>query len=412
MAAFRLFLLILALGIIAVVYEWSILDKLIIALVALLAVAWLLSRGSLNRLGLRRTLSTDRVRVGDDFHEEITLTNHSRLPRLWIEVQDQSTLANHNAGAVVSLRGKGSSTWHTQTRAVRRGTYRLGPFTVHAGDPFGLFQQQRLIPVSHELVVYPPAIDVSRIRLPLATMTGGSAHHPHVVVSSPSVASLRDYQPGDPLNRISWTATARRGQMMVKELDPDPTADLWIILDLSERGQFDLDPPRNSAGNDGDVARYLDTTVEYIVAIGGSLAERALNDGRKVGMVINRAMPVRLDADNTQRQWFRIFEVLANAQAFGNRSLVEALSAESRRFNRTTGVVVVTSDPEPDWTFAARTLVQRRIPVSAVVVDTGSAGEDDVQPLIEALAGAHVDVTRYPAHTATRGYASAGPQAT
>jgi uncharacterized protein (DUF58 family) len=401
LGAFKLALLTAILFVIAVVYDWSMLDKLIIALVALLIVAWLWSRDSLNRIGLKRSLSSDRVRVGEVIEEHITLTNHSRVPRLWIEVQDHATMPHHHAGAVVSVRGRGSSSWTARTRARRRGMYRLGPFTVHGGDPFGLYEKQRLVPVEHELVVYPPALDVSRIPLPLATMTGGVMRQRNLAIASPTISGIRDYTAGDPLNRISWSATARRGIMMVKELDPDPTADLWIVLDLSERGQFDLDPPKGSLSPDEEAATYLESTVDYIVAIGGSLAERALNEGRKVGLIINRSMPIRLDADNTQRQWFRIFEVLATASAFGNRSLSEALTAESRRFTRTTGVVGVTSDPDADWIPAARGLVDRQVSVTAVVVDAGARGHDDVLPLIQALAAARVTVARYPAHTAS-----------
>lgn len=401
MGAFKLALLTAVLFVVAVVYNWSTLDPLVIALIGLLLVAWIWSRDSLNRIGLKRSLSSDRVRVGEVIEEEIELTNHSRLPRLWIEVRDHTTLPEHHAGAVVSVRGRGSSSWTTRTLARRRGVYRLGPFTVHSGDPFGLFEKQRLIPVEHELVVYPPALDVSRIPLPLATMTGGVMRQRNLAIASPTIAGIRNYTAGDPLNRISWSATARRGVMMVKEFDPDPTADLWIVLDLGERGEFDLDPGSGPAGSSGDLSAYMESTVDYIVAIGGSLAERALKEGRKVGLVINRAMPLRLDADNTQRQWFRIFEVLATAAAFGNRSLSEALTAESRRFNRTTGVVVVTSDPEADWIDAARALVDRQVSVTAVIVDAGAQGRDDVTPIIEALAAARVTVARYPTHTAS-----------
>lgn len=397
MGAFKLLLVIIALFAFAVAYNWSDLDRLVIALVLLLAVAWVWSRDSLNRIGLRRSLSSDRVRVGDVVEEEIELTNHAPWPRLWIEVLDHGTMPGHNAGAVISVRGRRASTWATRTIARRRGMYRLGPFTVHGGDPFGLFERQRLIPVEHELAVYPPRLDVSQVPLPVATMSGGAMYARNRTLASQTVAGIRDYTPGDPLNHISWSATARRGEMMVKEFDPDPTADLWIVLDLSERGQFDLEQP---SSGDAGVASYMDSTVDYIVAVGGSIAERALDEGRKVGLVVNRAMPLRLEADDAQRQWFRIFEVLATATAFGNRSLTEALAAESIRFNRTTGVVVVTSDPATDWVPAARSLVRRRVAVSAVVVDAGAGGADSVTPLIEDLASARVAVTRFPTHTA------------
>lgn len=401
MNAFKLGVLIAALLVIAVVYNWTSLDHLIVVLVVLLIVAWMWSRVSLNRLGLRRALSSDRVRVGDVVTEELTITNHSRLPKLWVEIQDMSSLPEHRPGTVVSLKGKGESTWSTQTRAVRRGKYRLGPITVHSGDPFGIFQRRRSIPVTHELVVYPPIIDVSNVVLPQTNMSGGAIRNRNLAVSSPTIAGVREYATGDPLNRISWSATARRGMMMVKEFDPDPSADLWIMLDLSEDSQFDLRRPRVT-GEPWTTADMLDTTTEYIISIGGSIAERALHEGRKVGMVVNRSIPVRLDADNSQRQWFRIFEVISTAMPYGNRSLAEALAAESQRFARTNGLIVVTSSPDQDWVDAARALVQRQVSVSGVIVDAGGVEEDDINPLVEELAGARVHVTRYPTHMVTR----------
>jgi uncharacterized protein (DUF58 family) len=401
LGAFKLGLLIAALFVVAVVYDWSVLDNLIIALAVLGLVAWVWSRLSLTRLGLTRSLSSDRVRAGEAVIEELTLRNYSRLPKLWVEVRDHSSLPFHRAGRVVSLKGRSGEAWTTETRTRHRGRYRLGPITVLSGDPFGIFQARKSIPVSHELVVYPTTVDVSQIHLPAATMSGGAMHALNPAVSSPTIAGLRDYAAGDPLNRISWTATARRGMMMVKEFDPDPTSDLWIILDLSEEPQVDL-PVAVIESRREDTSRVvLDTTEEYIVAIGASLADRALSEGRKVGLVINRAMPVRLDADNSQRQWFRIFETLATANAFGNRSLTEAIGAESRRFTRTNGVIVVTASGDREWMPAARALVQRQVPVTAVIVDAGSAAREPISPVIEDLASARVAVTRFPTHLAT-----------
>ncbi len=403
MGAAKLLALIGALLIVSILYDWQGLDRIIVALLLLVTLSWAWSRVSLNRIGVKRVLLSDRVRVGEQVREEITLMNHSWLPKLWVEIEDHSTLPGHAAGRVVSVGGKRGTSWIAETTAVRRGTYRLGPFTAAGGDPFGLFPRSREIPIEHGLVVYPVLLDVTQIGFPTATMSGGFTRNRTLALSSPTVSSIREYAPGDPMNRIAWAASARKGELMVKEFDPDPTADLWIVLDLSEDGQFDLSDLEPASGDHEDAVRYLDSTVEYIVSIGAALAERALNDGRKVGMILNREMPVRLDADNTERQWFRISETLATARAFGNRSLAEALTVDNRRFTRTNGVIVVSSDPQADWVRAARSLVERQVSVTAVIVDAGGAGPDNVTPLIERLVAAHVQVHRYPTHTAAPG---------
>ncbi|MGB3327634.1 MAG: DUF58 domain-containing protein [Thermomicrobiales bacterium] len=388
MGGFKVALLAGGLLILSVVNDWTVLDPLIVALFALVIIGWVWSRFSLVRLGLVRALSLDRVRAGESITEQITVQNRSLLPKLWVEVRDYSSLPDHHASRVVSLGPKGEESWTTTTICHRRGRFQLGPVGVRSGDPLGLFRSQRFLPVRQDLVVFPIPLDVSAIQLPAAHMSGGQTRSRASVVPSSTIAGLRDYVPGDALNRIAWTATARRGVMTVKEFDPDPTSDLWIMLDLDDLGMRAVSP--------SDRYPSLDSTEEILVALAGSLAERALGDGRKVGLIVNRAMPVRLNADQTHRQWFRIFEMLAMAQPFGNRPLSEAITAEARRFSRTAGLIVLTASPDQSWVDAARSLVMRRVPVSAVVV-MDDAGDEagDLEALAETLAAERVVVSRY-----------------
>ncbi len=399
LGAAKLALLIAIIFIVSVINDWSSLDALVISLLGLLLVAYIWSRLSLQRLGLTRSLSLDRVRAGETVSEELTLSNGSLLPKLWVEIRDLSSLPGHHASRVVNLSPHGSRSWQVETICNRRGRFQLGPVRVSSGDPFGLFLTKRFIPVRHELVVYPVQLDVSQIHLPAANMAGGAVLNRSSAISSPTISGLREYAPGDPLNRISWAATARRGMMMVKEFDPDPTSDLWVMIDLNEASIRPVvaGKPHLPTPDDNHASPVLDSTEEYLVALGGSLAERALEDGRKVGLVVNRSMPIRLIADNTRRQWYRIFESLAMARGFGNRSLAEAITVESRRFSRTAGLIVLTASPTRDWVDAARALVQRQVPVGAVIlVDSHDpALEADMDELIEDLATARVTVSRY-----------------
>ncbi|CAN5858576.1 DUF58 domain-containing protein [soil metagenome] len=374
---------------IAIVNDWSTPDRLIVTLVLVLFICWVWKRFSLQRLGLTRSLSMDRVRAGEWISEELSLNNLALLPKLWVEVRDLSSLPGHQAGQVVHLGSRGSASWMATTRCERRGRYRLGPVSISSGDPLGLFEDRRLIPATHELIVYPPSVDISDVPVPMAHMSGGRVANSNASVAAQAISGIREYGAGDPLNRISWNATARLGRMMVKEFDPEPTSDVWIMLDLNEPEAPRRDEPTRTGGPSFDEA------VEYAIAVAGSLAERCLNDGRKVGLIANRSMPIRLDADCSQRQWFRIFETLAVATTFGHRPLFEAIQSESRRFSRNSGLIVVTSGLSRDWAPAARSLVQRQVPVTAVLIaDTSRFDTADVTALIEALAMAHVTVTQ------------------
>lgn len=376
----------------ALINDWSVPDRLIIILAVALGLAWIWSRFSLQRLGLTRSLSIDRVRAGEWINEELTLRNYSRLPKLWVEALDLSSLPEHQASQVVTLGPRATATWTVTTRCERRGVYRLGPVAVQSGDPLGLFSQRRMIPAVHDIVVYPPVVDISDVPLPRANMLGGRSSRAQAAMTAHQVAGIREYVPGDPLSRISWSATARKGQMMVKELDPEPTSDIWVILDLTEPGG-NLE---HMSFQERLTQREFHTeAIEYAIAVAGSLAEACLHEGRKVGFVFNRGMPLRIDADGSQRQWLRIFEALAVATPFGERSLHEAIQADAMRFTRNSGVIVVTTRADSDWIAAAQSLVARQVPVTAVLVSQHDAQHQQrMEELTFALAAVHVQVAR------------------
>src|SRR6202011_6346134 len=103
--------------------------------------------------------------------------------------------------------------------------------------------------------------------------------------------------PGDAFNRIHWPTTARTTRLMVREFELDPTADVWIVLDL------DIDAQAGSG---------VESTEEYAVTAAASLARHLLDQGRAVGLVSQTAS---LPGHRGPRQVERILEVLALAQA-------------------------------------------------------------------------------------------------
>jgi uncharacterized protein (DUF58 family) len=384
LSAGRLSFLATVLLVVALANDWSTPDRLIIILLLALFLSWVWSRFSLGRIGLRRSVLSDRLRAGDWLVEELALINHSWMPRVWIEVQDYSTLSGHEAGHVAPLGAHGEATWRVETRCEHRGIYRLGPVAVRSGDPMGLFTEQRVIPAVHDVLVYPPIVNVRHVLLPTASMQGDRPVSNRAAMASQTVAGVREYVAGDPMSRIAWSATARQGRMMVKEFEPEPSSHTWILLDLGHDGTDAVLPgPRGLDASD------LDGKLEFSVAVAGAFVERALEEGRKAGLIINREMPIRIDPDSSGRQWLKVFETLAVVSPFGNRSLVEAIRVDARRFNRNCGLMVVTSRTDTEWVPALRTLVQRGVPVTVVLI-----GAPEESSVLNDLATSHIGIAQ------------------
>jgi uncharacterized protein (DUF58 family) len=80
-----------------------------------------------------------------------------------------------------------------------------------------------------------------RYRLPRLSLPGRRKHQPGGVSLSSSVGdseeflSLREYRPGDPLQRIHWKSFARTGRPIVKEFQDEFFERHALVLDTSSR---------------------------------------------------------------------------------------------------------------------------------------------------------------------------------
>lgn len=363
------------------------------------AWAWL----NLHWVRVTRQIRANSVQAGGFIDERLVLLNTGPLPKLWIELKDESNLPLHRASRVVSnLRGKTQQSWHVRTPCYRRGRYSLGPITLHSSDPFGLFPLQKALPknFSSHVVVYPLAVDLPEFQPPIGEQIGGEALRRRTHYVTTNVSGVREYAFGDSFNRIHWRSTARTGRMMVKEFELDPIADIWIILDMDYNAQaglrFDEIPlPRLPEVYWEKMPEFElpASTEEYAIAAAASISKHFLTQNRNVGLLTyaNGAHRDIAQSDRGARQLTRIYETLAVTQAKGVIPLAEVLIAETMQFSRNTTVIIITPSTTSDWIAATRDLANRGIKPTAVLIDPASfdAEADTLETEIE-LTASHI----------------------
>ena len=87
---------------------------------------------------------------------------------------------------------------------------------------------------------------------------------------------LREHAPGDPFKRIAWKASARRGQLLVRELERDERDVVWLVVENS----VEL-----SAGVLGRAP--IDLALDEVATV----AARHLSRGDRVGLIVASARP-------------------------------------------------------------------------------------------------------------------------
>jgi len=342
--------------------------------------SWVWTRVALRGVDVERRARTLRAQVGDIFEERFRIRNAGRLPRLWLEVDDQSILpGTHGSRVLSTVRGRQGRSYLARTRLVRRGVFPLGPTVLATGDPFGLFPVSRVAHSDASLLVYPMVVDLLAFPGPQGLLPGGEALRRRTHEVTPNAVSVREYAPGDPLHRIHWMSTARRNRLMVKEFELDPLADVWIFVDAKRDAQAALPYSLPATGPDVlwrplDEAVLLPTTEEYAVTIAASLGQYFLRRKRAVGLVSYGQSLSVLPPDRGERQLEKMLEALALLRAEGSLSISALSTAQARHLPRGGTVILITPSVQREGALAVGILLQRGLRVVAVLLDAASFG--------------------------------------
>ncbi|MBN1178534.1 MAG: DUF58 domain-containing protein [Anaerolineae bacterium] len=344
------------------------------------AASWLWSLLALRKMTVERRARTHRAEVGQIFEERFWIQNGGRLPRLWVAVQDHSNLpASQGSRVLTMIGGRQGRSYLARTRLVLRGVFPLGPTELSAADPLGLFPVSHTVSPENSLLVYPMMVDVRTFPSPAGLMPGGEAIRRRTHQVTPNAASVREYAPGDPLNRIHWASTARRDRLMVKEFELDPLAEVWIFVDASRTAQFAL--PHELPTQVADALWHPSakvalppSTEEYAVSIAASLARHFLGRGRAVGMVSWGQSFQILPPDRGSRQLGKMLEALALLRAEGELPLSALVTAQAEHLPRGSTAVVVTPSVDDDVPLAVDLLIRRGLRPVVVLLDAASFG--------------------------------------
>ncbi len=350
----------------------------------LILSSWVWALLSLRGVQVQRRARTQRAEVGQPFDEVFEVHNSSRLPHLWLEVRDQAALPGARGSRVLTmLKGRRWHSYSVRTHLLQRGIFALGPTMVSSGDLFGLFQASCVFLPTTSLLVYPMMVEVHTFPNPPGLLPGGEALRRRTRQVTPNAAGVREYEPGDPLNRIHWPSTARKERLMAKEFELDPLADAWVFLDAERRVQASL-PRAASRQDEGSFWRsgikfeLPPSTEEYAVSIAASVGRYFLRQGRAVGLVSCSQSALKgltlLPPDRGGRQLSKLLESLALLEAQGDLPLPALLAAQAHHLPRGSTVVVITPSVMIEVAVAIDLLIRRGLRPVVILLDAASFG--------------------------------------
>ncbi len=205
-------------------------------LAAILILARLWMRQVVRQLHSERHF-TDRAFTNDRVRVRLVFRNAGWLPILWLEVDETLPLGLRAAPferQVIALGPHAHAEMAYTLNCYRRGRYQLGPTMVRTGDPLGIGRHELRWAEPRNLIVYPQVVTLAQLGLPTRSPLATLPVNTPLFEDTSRVASIRSYQRGDPLRRVHWPATARTGQLVVKQYQPAIARETLICLDLHE----------------------------------------------------------------------------------------------------------------------------------------------------------------------------------
>ncbi|OAI43604.1 hypothetical protein AYO38_10550 [bacterium SCGC AG-212-C10] len=300
-----------------------------------------------DRVTMRRSLSQKRAFLGEKVPYSVELENKKLLPMPWYEWRislddavkvEGEALAASAAPGTSSLVRKGALGWYEkhnwtfQLQPDTRGYHILGPGSVKSSDILGLWPLRKEDEEKDALVVFPRIFTMEELGLPADRPMGERKGRNRLFEDPQRVAGLRDYHPGDPLKRIDWKATARRGELQSRVYEPSATHQLYILVNIDTLAH--------------SWEGYLKDDLERTISTAASLAVWAAGARYSVGLLANGSFPdadrpIRLAPSRSRDQLTKVLEALAVIQPLTMGDLAEAAHREAGRVPQGSTILLV-----------------------------------------------------------------------
>jgi uncharacterized protein (DUF58 family) len=424
-----------ALLLIGLAFQMGLLVYAMYVLLGVMLVSRYLAREWVEKITAERECSRPTAQIGDKAAVIVNIRNTGKLPVPWLIAEDsvpREALTQRppriaiegKRTNILQLSAQGEKSLLYQVTFLMRGFYQLGPLLLESGDLFGLHRRFRLETKPHFVLVFPKIVPLRGYDL-ASRRPIGEVRLTHRLFEDPTrIAGIRGYQPGDPLNRVHWRATARTGTLHCKIYEPSCIAGVTLLLDFHKSVYTARREPDRS---------------ELAVTLTASLANAVYQLGQQVGLVTNgrdaadrvlqegyrhefrtrslaldtakmkgqsdRLRPVIVETRRGPEQLLQILEALARLELTEGLSFGQLAIEAASRLPRDATVVAILPTAEPETAIALGSLKRRGYAVTAILVTYDD--DEDAPAALGRLMAEGIDVRRVDSEAAIETVCSA-----
>ncbi len=289
------------------------------------------------RIHLSATRTIEKDSTGA-IHISVDIQNLGNFPaaiKVVDSLQQGMKIVDGHLDTSLSLRVGESGKCSYSFQAIR-GSFQWKTVAVYAGEPFGLFPTRLDLEAPGLIDVRPeaPRFHLFPLR-PERTLHSAGAILAHRGGSGTDFWGVREYHPGDPLQRIDWRRVARyHGNLFTREFEQEEITDIGLILD---------------ARRTTDLWVADDSLFEHSVRAAAALSETLIRQGNRVSLLLYGDPVISLYPGYGKHQLNQILTALAQATTRADGSLDSLQYVSARMFPSHSLILILSPLASGDW---------------------------------------------------------------
>ena len=319
---------------------------------ALPVIAVIVVRARRPKLAVTRAFSPHVIEAGST--ASVSLTVRNRAPRRSIRARwwdavpwrpFQTPAADipglQSRGARYAGRGNAVGLGY-DIRPPRRGIFPVGPMSVEVADAFGLATSVVRIGEVQQITVTPEVIPLAESGMSIPVGDGESRLVQRRSAGDEDDIMTREYRDGDAMRRVHWRATARKGDLMVRQEEQRSFPEARILVDTRRAGYRDV-------GDDDEESAAF----EWVVRMLASVAVHLRRTGFHI-TVEDSGIPQFEALSRERRRTWGDEEFLAGLASL---ELTDPVPPRKRMLRANGPLIALVGTPEPEtleWMLAQR----------------------------------------------------------
>lgn len=304
---------------------------------------------------------------GEPVTVQIELHNQGRLPLPWLALHESIPPLLHTPPELRQVLSLAAGERRVITYTVngqQRGFYRLGPLTLRIGDVFGLNEQSLEGMQTDNLTIYPRVLPLGDLQLPASLPFGVLPTTRSLFTDPARPIGVRDYQPGDSMQRIDWKNSARLNRLQVRRHQPAIALNTLVALAFAQN-----EYPR----------RFASDAMERAVVAAASIIVHLLRHRQPVGLCtsghdpLTDAAALPLPIASGQEHMIAMLHMLGRLEPAPHGDLPALLAQVSAHMSWGSTIVLITSVCDSALIAALLPLKRRGLNLALVLAEATPA---------------------------------------